>query len=131
MATKRKQLILNTDSIVRTWLTLISGLTGFTEREIDVMEVLLEKRTELVNEGIKSPYLNEMLFSTTSRKEYYSKLGISEYNFTNLLGTLRKKRGLIMGDNGEDVDSKLIPAEEMVIKFKINDKGISNSETDS
>ena len=129
--TKRKQIVLNTDSIPRMWLTLISGLTGFTEREIDVIEVLVEKRAELVNAGIKSPYLNEMLFSTTSRKEYYTKLGISEYNFTNLLGTIRKKKGIVSKEVGEDIDTRLIPAEEMVIKFILNDRGITDSEADS
>lgn len=129
--TKRKQLILNTDSIPRMWLTLISGLTGFTEREIDVLEVLIDKRSELVSGGVKAPYLNEMLFSTTSRKEYYTKLGISEYNFTNLLGALRKKKGIVPTEDGEDVEARLIPADEIVIKFILNDGRVFDSETNS
>ena len=129
--TKRKQLILTTNSLSRMWLTLLSGLTGFTEREIDVLELLINKRNDLVAGGVKSPYLNEMLFSTTSRKEYHSTLGISEYNFTNLLGTLRKKKGIISTEEGEDIDPRLICAEEMVIKFIVNEEGTSDSETTS
>lgn len=130
--TKRKQIVLQVDSIARAWLELLSGLTELTGREIDVLELLITKRAELVSSGVKKPYLSEILFSTTSRKEYYTRLGISEYNFTNLLGALRKKKALVNDESGEDIYSRLIPADEMVIKFiQTNDRGIQDSEENS
>ena len=130
---KRKEITLTTTQPTRMWLTLISGLTGFTEREMDVLEVIIDKRIELVNNGIKQPYLSEMLFSTLSRKEYYSRLMISEFNFTNLLGTIRKKRGIVKLEDGiEDVDSRLIPATELLIKLIVpNDRGTADNQEDS
>jgi hypothetical protein len=131
---KRKPITLNTDSITRTWLTLISGLTGFTEREMDVLGVIIDKRESLVEGGMNQPYLSEILMSSSSRKEYCLSLGITEFNLTNLLGSIRKKRGLVTQDGREDVDSRLLPAEEMVIKFKVNpkdDRGTEVSEDNS
>jgi hypothetical protein len=128
---KQKQIILKTNSKSRTWLTLISGLTGFTEREMDVLEVIIQKREELVANGIKQPYLSELLFSSSSRKEYQEKLGITQFNFTNLLGSIRNKRGLSMTNEVEDIDDRLLPANEMIIRFVQNDTRTTTDKEDS
>lgn len=120
---KRKEIILKVESIERVWLNLISGLSNLTEREIDVLVVLLKKRTLLIKEGLKQPYISQILLSTESRKQYYLDLGITEYNFTNLLGSLRKKQAIRKVNDVEDLYHRLIPAEEMLIKFELQHDG--------
>ena len=128
---KRKELILKVESIERVWVNLIAGLSNLTDREIDVLVVILNKRKVLIKEGIKQPYLSQILFSTETRKEYCGFLGITEYNFTNLLGSLRKKNSLIKTNEIEDVHQRLIPAEEMLIKFELtDDRTIQNIKED-
>lgn len=111
---------MNSESMTKTWLAFLSGLTGFTQREMDVLAVIIDKRILLVNDGIKTPYLEELLFSSSSRKEYCNKLKISDFNLTNLLGSVRKKHAFIKTDAGEDIDEKLIPAEETLVKIIVS-----------
>lgn len=116
---KRKELTLKVTSIERVWLELLSRISKLTEREIDVLEVLIKKRSLLLKDGMKQPYLSQILFSTEARKQYCQELEITDFNFTNLLGSLRKKSAIMKTNGVEDIYHKLIPAEEILIKFEL------------
>lgn len=131
---KRKQLVLNIEDenqIIKAWLTLVSGIGRFTPREIDVLEVLLLKRQELTTNQVKGKYLSELLFSTSARKEYIQTLEISDFNFTNILSSIKKKGAIIQVFEYEDLDPNLIPADEITIKFVINDERSEDTGEDS
>lgn len=103
--------------IVRHWLTLISGLTGLTEREIDVLAWLIVRREKLASEGLQDLHMSALLFSTSSRREICADLEISNYNLTNLFTALKKKKALHDGPYGDMILERLLPAKEIVITY--------------
>lgn len=102
----------------RIYLTIWQSIIGISDRELDVLAEILDKRRELVNDGLKEPYLSEYLFNTKSRKEYCDRLEITTFNFQNILSALKKKELLIEGEDGAvTIDERLIPVTELTFNF--------------
>lgn len=100
------------------WLTLWQAGLGLTEREKSVIAEILLRRDELVEGGIKEPFLSKLLFDADSRKIYCSALSISSYNFTNILGALKSKGVL----NDTLLNPQLIPDTSLIFDFKYDSK---------
>jgi hypothetical protein len=103
------------------YLMIWNGTLGLTDKEVDVFSSILDKRRELSSDGLQEPYLSELLFSTRTRKELCDRLGVSSYNFQNILGHLVSKRVLHKHSNGYVVDERLVPRLDLTFKFIIKE----------
>jgi hypothetical protein len=102
--------------LITAWLSLWQGVVGFTNREKDVLSLILVKYSNLKSTGLIEPYLSKELFSTECRKEYCDVLDITNYNLTNLLSSLKEK-GII---KESVIDPRLIPQGQITFKFMYN-----------
>lgn len=107
--------------LYRVYLSLWQTAANLSDREADVLAVVLAKRTQLIADGLKEPYLSEYLFNTRSRKEYCDELDISIANFQNILLSLKKKNIITDGIDSIHIDPRLLPQEEITFKFILDD----------
>lgn len=107
------------EQFTRHYLVLWNGMLHLTEKELDLLEALVNKYIEL-NVIKDRKYRYDLLFSSQILKEIRNKIGMKEQAFNNYKCALRNK-GIIItdGDGNPSLDPRVIPIEEVTFKFKI------------
>ena len=75
----------------KAWLTLFNGSLKLTDRELDLLSVLLDKYMEFRDEGLNEPFLSKFVFSTETKREVQATLDINSAYFQNIVSNLAKK----------------------------------------
>jgi hypothetical protein len=105
---------------VKRWIQLWNGGIKLTDKEAEFFGELLERALEMTEQGVKEPYLGELLFSTKTMAEIKEKLEIASKQSINHYKTSLKSKGVIYKD--EDgiyhVHANMIP--QLTITFKFN-----------
>lgn len=92
------------------WLSVLNIFNKLRNKELIILAKFLEYHYKLSKTIKDEEYLNQILFSTKTRKLIMTELDISEHILNNALASLRKKK-LITGNS---IKKNLIP--------KYNDK---------
>ena len=87
----------NTDKLgfSKAYLTLFNGTLKLTDRELDLLALLLDKYMEFKEQGLQEPFLSKFVFSTETKREVQAALGINSQYFQNIVSNLAKKGVLI------------------------------------
>jgi hypothetical protein len=87
------------------WLIVTKLLHKLTDKEIELLAVLLYKRMELSKDITNEKYLNKVLFDADTKKELEKELDVNNLRIQNILSSLRRKNVVI--DNR--INPKFIP----------------------
>jgi hypothetical protein len=111
------------DDFIRHYLVLWNGMLNLTEKELDLLEALIEKYLELVEVIKDRKYLYDFLFSPSVQKEIRDRAKMKEQTFHNYKASLKAKGIIVIDNDGNlSLDPKVIPMEEITFKFKINEQ---------
>jgi len=102
----------------RAYLTLFNGSLKLTERELDLLSLLLDKYLEFRGQGLKEPFLSKFVFSTETKKEVQKSMDINAQYFQNIVSAVVKKGCLSALGHGLYVfNPNLIPRKEIGFSF--------------
>jgi len=87
------------------WLVVTKLLHKLTDKEIDLLAILLYKRMELSKDITNEKYLNKVLFDADTKKELEKELDVNNLRIQNILSSLRRKN--VITDNR--INPKFIP----------------------
>ena len=102
---------------IRLWLKAWNGGLQLTDKELELAGELLFRAMKMIDDGIKEPYLSELLFNTKTLTEIKVKLELSKQGYNNYKKSLIDK-GVILVDGGYHINPKLIPQETLTFEFK-------------
>lgn len=80
------------DRLYITYLQTINGLLKLSPKEIEILTEFMTLRDKLSSGNIIGEDLSSLLFSPSSRKIIYTKLGISSFNLNNYIASLKAKQ---------------------------------------
>ena len=106
----------NRESHILLWLKAWNGGLGLTEKELELAAELLLRLMKMTDDGIKDPYLSELLFNTKSMGEVKAKLGLTKQGFNNYKKALKDKK-VILGEKEYYINPKLIPEASLTFEF--------------
>jgi len=102
----------------RAYLTLLNGGLKLTEKELDLLSLLLDKYLEFQGEGLKEPFLSKFVFSIEVKREVQDTLKINSQYFQNLVSNLAKKGVLApLGAGQYRFLPSIIPRKEIGFSF--------------
>ena len=106
-------------SHIKNWIKLWNGGMQLTEKEQTFFGELLYRYMNLMDKGIKEPYLGELVFSTKSMGEVKAKLGLTKQGLTNYKMSLRNKGVIMKNDEGIwYIPEILVPKTRITFNFK-------------
>lgn len=106
----------NKEQFFKIWLVILQPFLKIRNKELELLAKLLYHRYLISQEVKNKEMLDELLFSSKTRKHIMKELDIKEYSYNNLLSSLRKKN--IVTDNS--INKKLIPViKEPFDNFKL------------
>lgn len=102
----------------RAYLTLLNGGLKLTEKELDLLSLLLDKYLEFQGEGLREPFLSKFVFSIEVKREVQETLKINSQYFQNLVSNLVKKGVLSpLGAGLYKFIPNIIPRKEIGFSF--------------
>lgn len=109
------------DGHIRNWIRIWNGGLQLTEKEQVFFGELLSLVMTMQEDGIKEPYLSQLVFSTKEMEKIKTKLGLSKQGLSNYKISLRDKGVIAQDDNGDyRILPQLIPEESITFKFEYN-----------
>lgn len=114
------QLKTTKDKFSKLYLMVWNGSLNLSKQEMNLLSLLIDKYTKLVEEGVPKEYIWSILFSTESRKELQKDMGeISIHYLGNILKMLKDKKVIHEYNSTYMLDSKIIPTKELTFKFDV------------
>ena len=110
----------NTDVLgfSKAYLTLFNGSLKLTDRELDLLSLLLDKYMDFKEEGLKEPFLSKFVFSTETKREIQAESEINSAYFQNIIANLVKKGVLVAQGGGQYLFvPNIIPRKEISFRF--------------
>lgn len=110
----------NTDKLgfSKAYLTVFNGSLKLTDRELDLLSLLLDKYLEFREEGLKEPFLSKFVFSTETKRDIQTQLEINSQYFQNIISNLAKKGVIVSQGSGlYTFVPQIIPQREIGFKF--------------
>lgn len=104
---KKSELEVSEKKFFLLWVYLLSPFLNLTKKEEFLTAALLQKRYNL-SKGVKDEnILNEILFSTATRKQIRKELNWEDYSFNTTLSFLRNKSIIIDNKINEAIIPKI------------------------
>lgn len=108
----------STDNISKSYLTLLNGGLRLTDRELNLLSLLLDKYLEFREEGLKEPFLSKFVFTPEVKKDIQKELKINSQYFQNIISNLAKKGVLVSKGSGMyTFRPQVIPRKEIGFRF--------------
>ena len=111
----------NRHSHIQYWVKLWNGGLLLTEKEQVLLGEILYRYMELEENGVKEPYIGQLVFNTKTMTEIRDKLELSKQGFNNYKMSLRDKGVIFKDEEGVyHVQPQLIPKKSVTFKFDYN-----------
>ena len=108
----------NKHTHVLNWIRLWNGGFNLTEKEQAFFGAILEKYLTLIEDGVKEPYIGELVFSTKNMNEIKDSLNLTKQGLTNYKVALKDKGVIRKNDAGVwTVLPMLVPKTEVTFSF--------------
>lgn len=102
----------------KAYLTLFNGSLKLTDKELDLLSLLLNKYIEFREQGLREPFLSKFVFSTETKRDVQKEFGINSAYFQNIVSNLVKKQVLISQGAGlYTFVPNIIPRKEIGFHF--------------
>lgn len=103
---------------ITNWIRIWNGGIQLTEKEQVFFGEILSLAMTLKEEGIKEPYLGQLVFSTKEMDKIKTKLGLSKQGLSNYKMALRDKGVIVKNEVGDYfIPPQLIPEKSITFKF--------------
>lgn len=113
----------NEDMFILAYLNLWNGDLRLTRSETKVVAVFVKRYLKLRKDKLPEPYLSEVLFSDSITKELREGLDMNRGNFSNYKKQIKAKGVIIERESKLSLNPIIIPEEEVLFKFKIEENG--------
>lgn len=107
--------------VVKSFLMVYLSSFRLAENQLDVTTALVMRYANYVEKGVMEPYASTILFSTDTRKELATELGISPAHLNNTFISLTKKNILASEGKRYMMNPNIIPTKSLTFKFNIVD----------
>lgn len=111
----------NRHSHIRHWIKLWNGGLQLTNKEQLFFGELLYRAMDMLENGVKEPYLSQLLFSGETMKEIAEKLDITAKGLQNYKYQLVEKKAITKTETGYVLKPALIPRNSITFEFVYND----------
>jgi hypothetical protein len=106
---------------VDAYLKLWNGGFKMTDKEMDIVKDILSIYETVSKDGIKEPYLSEIVFSQKHIAQLKTKHELTKQGWSNYKKALLAKKILFEKDEIVYINPVLIPRTEITFKFIINE----------
>ena len=105
---------------IERWIQIFNGGLKLTDKEREFLGHLLDRALTLMADGVKEPYLGEILFNQTNTAEIKELMGnISKQALNNYKISLVKKGVVYKDESGMyHIKDVMIPKESVTFNFK-------------
>jgi len=117
----------NRTHLMKLYLQVFLARTPLAKKQLTVATELALKYSEYIGGGVKEPFASQLLFSSETRKEIASKLGISVHHMNNTFKTLADKNVLALEDGKYLFNPHIVIREYLTFKFIENDQSGESS----
>lgn len=107
----------NKRDYVSNYLKIFSGGLQLTNKELKYLEELVFKYITLEEEGLKEPYLSQIVFSRETTSDIRKVLKVTPQGLNNYKSSLKSKRVIIGPEEQLTLNKKIIPQKELNFKF--------------
>ena len=104
------------EDLIIKYSDLWSKFLGLSKREQELYVLVLKKYTKMIEDGVKEPYISQLIFGTESMRETRDKMGLTHQNFNNLKMSLKKKK-VILDNDGYMLNPIVTVNKELNFKF--------------
>lgn len=111
----------NKKGFILNYIKIFNGGLELTKTEQKYLALLLELYLNLLEEGIKEPYLSQLVFSKENTDKIKINLCLTSKGLTNYKIQLIKKGAIKEDDGACIVNPILIPKKEITFKFIVNE----------
>lgn len=109
------------DEFINQYITIWNGGLQLTEKEREVLHKFLLRYLELIDNGLKEPYIGELVFASKNVREIGTELGLTAQGINNYKAQLRDKGVLIDKGDHYEIHPRLIPQKELTFKFIVTE----------
>ena len=110
----------NRENYIKSYIRIWNGLYELTRNENDLLYVILDRYLKLAEDGVKEPYISQLVFQPQELVSIRKELGLKTQNFNNYKASLRKKKVLLQNGDSYLISPKLIPMKELAFKFIVD-----------
>lgn len=107
------------EQFIKNYINIFNGGLRITSKEKEFLYEILLRYLNLIDEGLKEPYLSKLVFSKEVITEIKNKLSLSSQGLNNYKTQLKRKGVFKETAVGIQIDAKLIPQKELIFKFEI------------
>ena len=107
------------DGIIDTYLKLFNGGLKLTDKEFAILKEFVKLHVSYMEEGVKEPFLSELVFSAKNIKQVKLDLEITKQNWNNYKQKLQDKKVILNIDGIYRVNPMLIPRQEITFRFEV------------
>ena len=103
--------------LITKYTDLWSKFLDLTKREKELYEILLTRYHEIMDDGLKEPYISQLVFNRDQMKKARTTMGLSYQNFSNIKSSLRRKRIILGEEDNLSMNPMVIAEDELKFKF--------------
>lgn len=103
----------NIDTHIRKWCILLDKYFPINNKELEIVIYLVKKQIDYTKRGLKTEEINELMLSTSMRKDISEELKIAPKTLNTYINLLRGNKVLV----GNTIHSKLIPQSNLTFIF--------------
>lgn len=108
-------------SHIENWIKLWNGGFQLTNKEQEFLYEVLYIALDLTSNGIKEPFMSQLLFSTETMKDISKKLDITAKSLQNYKYQLVEKKVLSKKEDRYYLNPIMIPVKEVTFKFRYDE----------
>lgn len=90
---------------------------NLTKREGELYRILLKKYIEMIENGVKEPYISQIIFGTDFMREVRTEMNLTHQNFNNLKMSLKKKSIIFEEGDSYRINPAVAVHQEITFKF--------------
>ena len=110
------------EHVISSYLKVFLAHQRLTGKQLDVTAALVKRYTGYTSDGVVEPYASQLLFSTETRKEIYSELGVTAPHLNNTFNSLCNKGILAKEGSKYLMNPNIVPTSVLTFKFTVYDK---------
>jgi len=110
------------DQFIERYIEIWNGSLNLTEKEIEVLKEILKKYLQLIKDGLKEPYLGELVLSPNGMSEIRKILKLSSQGMNNYKEQLKEKNVIKKVGDHFQINPILIPQKSITFKFIVDDE---------
>lgn len=111
----------NRDEFIDQYITIWNGGLNLTDKEKEVLHKFLSRYLDMMANGLKEPYIGELVFAPKTVREIGVELGLTAQGINNYKAQLRGKGVILQVGDHYEIHPRLIPQTKLTFNFIVHD----------